>query len=146
MFVKYLYLEDELDGLHPWLRGVKTPTLKQIMDALSKLDGEARSMMLIAEGPPIPESGLPFSGKAMVIGGGANDRYCCDAHIENAYSTMSLYDPNSFGSDEQIPIKRGQLTTTGVAFVVDKHSVIAAVQIFAKRGKLSNALHWYENE
>ena len=55
MFAKYLFLDD---GLGKPL-GTKLKSMKQVWDALAKLDGDRFSILIVAEAPPTPESGVP---------------------------------------------------------------------------------------
>lgn len=134
MYVEYLgeMREGEEIGAFP-----------EILEALDSLDGDRRPFLLIAEGAPVPESGYPYSGMAMVVEGGP-DGYRCVVYSrddENAYVMLSgRKDDGSYRT-----INRPYPDRVPANEIVDKQAVIKALGQFAENAAMTKEFEWLKS-
>ena len=155
MFARFLYLDNEAGRavLHASLSGKCRPDwsgqslggLGQVWAALARLDGRDVTNLIVAERPPGPGSDSPFSGKAMSIGGGANDEYICEAFVddEEPDPPMRLINPSVPRTREMVYVNRGQLGEWPRFLVVGRALVKKALETFVRTGDLNKELSWF---
>jgi hypothetical protein len=122
--------------------------LKQVIDALAQLDGKRTTILIVAEGPPGPNSDAPFSGKAMSVGGGQNDQYICEAFVDSEERDLAtmLVDPSVPRSKEMLEVNRGQPGRWPRHLVVGRALVERALGMFVKTGELDRDLSWFRTD
>ena len=147
MFAHYLYLDKKVAG-PPERAGEPLRDLKQIFDALGKLEGKHTTILIVAEGPPGPNSDTPFCGKAMSIGGGLNDHYICEAFVDSGEHDLAtmLVNPSVPKSKETVEINRGQPGRWPRHLVVGRALVGKALGTFVKTGELDPDLSWFRTD
>jgi hypothetical protein len=138
MFATYLLLDPVEEHL---------PGMSQVLRALSKLDGDQFSILVVAEASPGPRSEVPFAGKALAVAGGKDDQYVCDAFVDGDYSPRRLVNPAvTTDGEDLIPIKRGQVEFFFKRNVVGREAVAEALEVFAQDGGLSERLCWEQSD
>jgi hypothetical protein len=148
MFAQFLLLADELDRqpLGEPIRGEKLTSMNQIWKALAKLDGDRYSVLIVAEGPPEPDSDVPYSGKALDVAGGKDNQYVCTAYIKDETTPTTARNPDVPICYEDVWIKRGELESFFRHDILGREAVRAALEAFVKRGELTDRLIWEESE
>lgn len=134
-----MYIEDRDDESVP-KKGKRIDSFSEVLEALDSLDGDRRSLLLVAEGGPVPESGYPYAGMAMEIAGGPAG-YTCVAYTPDCKEVFAL-SSNGEGDEGYRTINRPYPDQVPANEVVDKNSIIKAVKSFAKGGELDPEFKW----
>ncbi len=147
MFAKFLLLADELNRprFGEGIKGQALIDVEQALCALDKLDGDRYSVLILAEESPESNSGIPYSGKAIDIGGGENRQYVCTAYIKDETTpttARSAHIPVSF--ERQVWLKHAELTPFYAHDVIEHDAVREVIRLFVLRGKLSDKVIWDE--
>jgi hypothetical protein len=147
MFAQFLLLADELDRppLGEPVRGEKLKSISQVWTALAKLNGDRCSILIVAEGPPAPDSDIPYSGKALEVAGGKDGQYVCTAFInpEDDRAPTNARNPDvPVSYQDEVWLMRGELESFFSHRILGQEAVRAALEAFVKRGVLTDQLIW----
>lgn len=134
-----MYVEDRDDESVP-KKGGRIGSFSEVLEALDSLDGDRRSLLLVAEGGPALESDYPYAGMAMEIAGGPMG-YHCVLYTPDAREVSVLLS-DSEGGDGYRTINRPYPDQIPANEVVDKNSAISALGNFVKSGKLNHGSKW----
>lgn len=143
MFCKYMLVDDDrnLPLLVDATAGVVlNPSWSIIEDAIGSLDGDHVRLVLISEHKPTSDSGLPYGGRALGIGGGGQSGLYTCKYFEND-EEFGIIDPEN--PDEQyVDILCGELTSVQVRCCVPLHKMLSIVKLFAVDGDIDMNYHW----
>jgi hypothetical protein len=135
MFAKYLVSEG--------VRGQVLTSVAQALNELDKLEGDAFSILIVAEGPPVPDSDITWSGKSLHFAGGKNDQYVCTAYVKSERVPTFARNPTvPYSTNCHAWIKRGQLESVYSHDIFGRDLARVALRAFITRGKLTDKLIW----
>ncbi|PQO45320.1 Imm1 family immunity protein [Blastopirellula marina] len=145
LFVTYLLVDDVRDpppSQQPDAGVVRSPSWSAITEAIDRLDGEKVRMVVLGESEPDPDTGMPYGGRGLVVGGGgANGLYVCLGGEDDPDALYRLMN-NSSPEEQSVEVMCGEVTTYHPRFCVDRSTMLQAVSCFARTGQLDPALTW----
>jgi len=135
MHVKRMFVEDVriLDPNSPEVE-VYSPNWDQIENAIRKLDGNHRSIVIIGQLDPE----IDYMG----IGGGKNGIYRCFVYDSNGRE-FALIDPSK-SLNEAIDVLMGQTTSISAQECLPVEMVLQAAKTYAESGNKDTKLRWKE--
>ena len=116
-------------------REVENPSWEMIKDAITRLDGDKRSTVVV--GPSNLHEGF------MVIGGGESGVYVCFV-IDKDGTEINLLNPSE-ESDENMSVFMGETSIRSKKEAVDLETVLRVAKTYSASGKLDESLHWRRN-
>ena len=114
--------------------GIDDPTLEQILSAISSLDGDRSTYVMLHPGDP-------DDNVFLAIGGGNEGRYLVNHWDGNTGVEQRVIDP-SVTSDEFVGVMMVQLTERRAPEIVDLAAALKVVTHFAATGQLTTEVVW----
>ena len=99
-------------------------------------------MVVLGEREPDPDTGMPYGGRGLVIGGGgANGWYVCLGGEDDPDALYRLID-NSVRDDQWVDVMCGEMGSYQRRSCVDRSTMLQAIECFARTGELDRSLPW----
>jgi hypothetical protein len=136
LFVNYFWIEEHVPGVGTEDREVRNPTLEQIMDAISQLDGKSSSYVMFFPGDPDDPDGV-----FLAVSGGNEGRYVIKHWSGEDGVEHTLIDP-TVTSNETVEVIMVHPSDRDVREVLDLATAKKAAHVYATTGKLATDLHW----
>lgn len=136
LFVRYFWIEEHVPGQGTEDREVRSPTVEQIMEAISQLDGKKSSYVMLFPGDPDDPDNV-----FLAINGGNEGRYVIKHWDAVAEVEHTVIDP-TVTSDELIEVMIVHPSPRDAREVMDLATAKKAALVFATTGKLAEDLHW----
>jgi hypothetical protein len=136
LFVRYFWLEEHVPGQGTEDREVRNPTVEQIIDAISQLDGKISSYVMLFPGDPDDPDNV-----FLAISGGNEGRYVIKHWDGEAGVEQTVIDP-TVTSDERIEVIMVHPSSREAREVMNLATAKKAALVYATAGKLAEDLHW----
>jgi hypothetical protein len=135
-FVRYFWIEEHVPGRGTEDREVRDPTLEQILDAVSQLDGKSSSYLMLFPGDPDDPTNV-----FLAVNGGNDGRYVIKHWDGESGIEHTLIDP-TVTSNETVEVMIVHPSERNVREVFDLATAKKAAAVFATTGTLAADLHW----
>lgn len=132
-FVKYMIVERILPGA-PSDIDIDEPSLEQILNAISAMDGTKSSYVML-------HPGEPDDNVFLAIGGGNEGRFLVNYWDGNTGVEQRVINP-AITSDEYVGVMMVQLTERKAPEIVDRATVLKVARHFATTGELTTEVCW----
>jgi hypothetical protein len=136
LFVRYFWIEEHVPGQGTEDREVRNPTLQQIADAISRLDGKISSYVMLFPGDPDDPDNV-----FLAISGGNDGRYVIKHWDGQSEVERTVTDPKAT-SEERIEVVMVHPSSREAREVMDLATAKKAAFVYATTGKLAEDLHW----
>lgn len=136
LFVRYFWIEEHVPGQGTDDREVRSPTVEQILNAISQLDGKNSSYVMLFPGDPDDPDNV-----FLAISGGNEGRYVIKHWDGPSEVEHTVIDP-TVTSEEQIEVIIVHPSPRQAREVMDLAAAKKAALVYATTGTLAADLHW----
>ncbi|MFO0959395.1 MAG: hypothetical protein U0800_18500 [Isosphaeraceae bacterium] len=117
------------------------PDWTAVSDAIGMLDGDHVTLVILAEGAPLAGTDLPFSGKALAIGGDSITGFYTCKFFDDSEDDLQVF-RRDVDSDEYVDIVFGQRDGFHVGCCLARDEVVAVAKLFFEELRLSGDFDW----